>query len=225
MNLRLEPCTHEQAKYAVISWHYSHALPTPPLVTYGVWEEQSFRGCIIFGRGSSSNLHKPYGVAITDAAELVRIALREHATPVSRIIRIAVMLLRRDNPKLRLLISFADPNQSHHGGIYQASGWIYTGQSHPSKEYYDKRGRRYHSRQVSSSGVKTQYGKKCIVPRPEDLDAVTLQGKHRYILPLDRGMREQIESMRKPYPKRRSVGNPEDLSGEGGASPTPALHS
>tara|TARA_Y100001937_G_scaffold15460_1_gene21169 strand:+ start:461 stop:1114 length:654 start_codon:yes stop_codon:yes gene_type:complete len=38
-------------------------------------------------------------------------------------------------PKPTTLVSYADPNQNHSGYIYQATNWIYTGQSTPKKRY------------------------------------------------------------------------------------------
>jgi hypothetical protein len=50
--------------------------------------------------------------------------------------------------------------------------------------------------------------------------------KHKYALPLDAAMREQIAPLAKPYPKRaESIGSDvaDDQSEEGGATPTSAL--
>lgn len=38
-------------------------------------------------------------------------------------------------PKPMALVSYADPNQNHHGYIYQATNWLYTGESTPKKRY------------------------------------------------------------------------------------------
>ena len=55
--------------------------------------------------------------------------VRDHRTPVLRMIAISARILRRSNPGLRLVVSFADGSSwsGHHGGIYQAGGWIYLG--------------------------------------------------------------------------------------------------
>ena len=37
-DLRLDFCTHEAAKHAVLRWHYSRAMPSAKLVRIGVWE-------------------------------------------------------------------------------------------------------------------------------------------------------------------------------------------
>ncbi len=115
-------------------------------------------------------------------------------------------------------MSFADDAQNHHGGIYQAANWIYTGESSFKQEYIYK-GRRVPDRVVSQAVKERRVRRQDLTPAP------TL-GKHRYLYPLDAEMRAQIEPLRKPYPKRApeaSSDAPTAQVGEGGAAPTPAL--
>ena len=227
-SLKLDWCSHAAAKYAVEHWHYSHSLPTPPLVKIGVWEDERFIGCVIFGRGANNNMYKPYGLTVTEACELVRVALTQHVTPVSRIVAIAMKLLRQHAPGLRLIVSYADPNNGHAGGIYQAGGWVYSGQTGEDFQAIDRTGRVWHSRQVSRTGVSRQYGEYRRVPRFEQCRIIPLEGKHRYLMPLDEEMRRCIMPLAKPYPKPRatSIANdaPDQPTGnEGGVTPTVAL--
>jgi len=224
--LRLDWCSHAAARYAVEHWHYSRCMPTPPLVKIGVWEVGSFVGCILFSRGSNNNQLLPYGLQQTEGCELTRVALTTHRTAVSRLLAIAIKLLRTIATGLRLIVSYADPNHRHHGGIYQAAGWFYMGQTAPDRQYIDRAGRVWHRRQVSHTGVKRQYGSRRQVPKHRDCLKVPLQGKHRYVYPLDAAMRAQLLPLAQPYPKRApsSAGAaPTDLAGEGGSSPTGAL--
>lgn len=224
--LKLDWCSHEAAKYAVEHWHYSRSLPPPPHVRVGVWESGQFIGCVLFARGANKNLVTPYGLANTEGAELVRVALTQHVTPVSRIMSIACRMMAKANPGLRLIVSFADPFQSHHGGIYQASGWVYVGQSDPSVVYVDKTGREWHPRMVSKSGTKRVFGKMRRVVRIDQCRPEPRPGKYRYLMPLDDDMRSQIAHLAKPYPKRAGSLASEATSTpgrEGGATPTPAL--
>lgn len=226
--LKLDWCSHEAAKYAVEHWHYSKSLPTPPLVRVGVWEGGVFIGCVLFGRGASNNLLSPYGLNSTEGAELVRVALAKHSCPVSRIVAIAIRFLKKNSPGLRLIVSHADQNQGHHGGIYQAGNWIYSGTTSVDAAYIDREGRRWHSRMVSSTGIKTVYGKRRQVARPQDCRKIKLAGKHRYLMPLDDEMRARIAPLAKPYPKRAgssASGTSPVQGGGGGANPTPALSS
>lgn len=225
-DLRLDWCSYEAAKYACEKWHYTKSVPTPPLVRIGVWESKRFIGVVIFGRGASNNLLKPYGLSVTEGSELVRVALAKHQSPVSRIVAIALRMLHKSNPKLRIIVSHADVNEGHHGGIYQAGGWLYTGRTAKDITYVDDNGKKWHSRMVSPAGIKTAYGQKRRVPRPQDCEAIQLVGKHRYLMPLDDAMRAKILPLSKPYPKRAtSVASdtPANHAGEGGATPTVAL--
>lgn len=224
--LRLDWCSHEAAKYAVEHWHYSRSLPTPPLVKVGAWESGRFIGCVLFSRGASDSIGRPFSLQQTEIAELTRVALTGHQVSTSRIVRLAILLLRRCAPGLRLLISYADPNQGHHGGIYQAGGWLYLGKTAPDKAYIGPDGKRWHSRMVATSGRKKVYGAYRPVWRPEQCRPVALLGKHKYALPLDDAMRRQIEPLRQPYPKRAgsiAADAPAAQAGEGGSTPTPAL--
>lgn len=227
-NLKIDWATHEAAKYACENWHYSKSIPVPPLLKIGVWEQKKFVGVVIFSRGATPDLLKPYGLKQTEGCELTRIALFNHKSPVSRILSIAIKFVKKTNPKVRLIVSFADPSEGHHGGIYQATNWIYSGDSAPSFKYFDSSGRQWHPRQVSATGQKKQFGIVRRVPKTSECKKIKVLGKHRYLMPLDDEMRRQIEPLRQPYPKRAGsivADAPEVHSGEGGAEPTPALHS
>lgn len=227
--LRLDWCSHAAAKYAVEHWHYSRSLPTPPLVKIGVWEDERYVGVVLFSRGANNNLGKAFGLDSTEVAELTRVALTGHVTPVSRVLAVAVRMLRATAQGLQLIVSYADPSHDHHGGIYQAAGWVYCGQSPPSTEYVDQSGKQWHGRMVSSTGRKLVYGRSRTVLRHDECTSVVVPGKHKYLYPLDDAMRAQISPLAKPYPKRLRAGSiavdaPPFHGGEGGSIPTPALH-
>ena len=205
-NLKLAWCSHEAAKHACVKWHYSKSTPVPPLVKVGVWEDEKFIGVLIFSRGASSNLLKPYGLNQDQGCELTRVALNDHKTPVSRIMAIAFKFLKNNSPKLKLIVSFADPQYGHHGGIYQATNWIYSGDTAKAKEYWYK-GKRLHSRQVSEKGWNIQQGQKRKTVKPSQCKIIKTEGKHRYLMPLDKETKESIMYLSKPYPKRDTKAN------------------
>jgi hypothetical protein len=159
--------------------------------------------------------------------ELSRIALTEHCHPVSRIIRIALIFLRKQSPGLRLIVSFADQNQNHHGGIYQALGWIYTGPTNKTINYIDKYRRKWHTRQVSAIGMKPQYGVMRKAPRIDECTRVEELPKHRYLFPLDKELSRQLKPLARAFPKRRVTSDTGDTSAdhaeEGGSTPTVTL--
>ena len=211
-NLKIDWCSREAAQFACKNWHYSRSLPSCKLVTIGVWEDSRFIGTVIFSRGASPYLLTQYNLKMTEGCELTRVALDKHIHPVSRIIKIALKKLQELSPGLRLVVSFADPEQDHVGGIYQAGNWIYAGTSSPTIEYFIN-GRWQH--------VRNSYYKKT-----DKTPIRERRGKLSYLMPLDKDMRRQVEKLRKPYPKRvASIEN--DASGnqseEGGANPTATL--
>jgi hypothetical protein len=191
--LRLDWASHKSAKHACENWHYTESMPAGGRINVGVWEDERFVGVVIFGMGSGNATNGiRYGLKRShEMAELCRVALRKHNAPVSRIVKIAVQLLRKKCPKIRMLISMADPVQGHHGGIYQAGNWIFTGETAKDYEYQLPDGRFVHHR-TATMKLKSVAGRN---KRP-------LPGKYRYLMPLDAEMRERIEPLRKPYPKR-----------------------
>ena len=224
-DLRIDWATHAAAKYACENWHYSGSVPVPPLVKVGVWEFGKFIGVVMFSRGASSNLMKPYGLRQDEGCELTRVAMTKHAVAVSRVMKVAIAFLKKNSPALRLIVSFADPQYGHHGGIYQAGNWIYCGDTSSGVEYWNN-GKRLHSRQVSEKGWNIQQGAKRKTVKPSECRIVRTAGKHRYLMPLDDEMRKQIEPLRKPYPKRvRSIDGDATASQaeEGGSIPTRTL--
>ena len=198
-DLRIDWATHEAAKYACVNWHYSGCLPAGKLVKVGAWESGKFIGVVLFGRGATPNLGRPYNLGQDECVELVRIALTNHENAVSRIAALAMKFLHKANPKLRLIVSFADQSQGHHGGIYQAGNWVYNGQGDPAK-FYMIRGKLTHPRSIGAKGlVQNIHGARKIDPNATVVD---VPGKHRYLMPLDADMRARIMPLAKPYPKR-----------------------
>lgn len=225
-NLRLDWCSHEAAKFAVEHWHYSRRMPKSKLAKVGVWENGTFIGAVIFGVGATPELSKPYGLTMQQVAELVRVALSKHQTATTRIVAIAVKMLKREMPGLRLLVSFADSAQGHHGGIYQGGGWIYTGDSFG--RYIRTNGKVEHPRSLGSrygvGGQSLKWLRENVDPNAEIISAAA---KYRYLMPLDDAMRDKIAPLALPYPKRASEASsdaPTVQVGEGGAAPTPTLH-
>ena len=227
VELKLDWCSHQAAKYAVEHWHYSKSLPPPPHNRIGVWEQNKYIGCVLFSRGATGNLGKPYGLLQTQCCELTRVALQSHKTPVSRIISIALLFLKKQCPGIVLVISFADPNQGHHGGIYQSGGWVYSGKTEPSVQYISPDNKIWHPRMIKKQGFTTCYGIKRKTLTPSECVKIAQCGKHRYLKPLNSEMRKQIEPLRKPYPKKCATSIENDAAGfqpeKGGVIPTVAL--
>lgn len=223
--LWLAPCTHADARHACEAWHYSQRLPAAWRAgRIGVWEHGQFIGAVLFGPGATPNIGKPYGLDQTQVGELVRVALASHQTPVTRIVSIAIRLVQKARPGLRLLVSYADPMQGHHGGIYQGGGWIYAGTTQPDTFFLVK-GRLTHRRSIGSLAGGRQTLAWVQANLDPNAEVIKTPGKHRYLMPLDSDMRSRIVNLTQPYPvrvKQATAGNPPD---GGGAAPTHTLQS
>ena len=61
---------------------------------------------------------------------------------------------RHSLPGLRLIVSYADKDQNHHGGIYRATNWIYEGLFGVGTLGIHCEGKKVHPRSVAAKGVK-----------------------------------------------------------------------
>lgn len=216
-NLKIDWATHEAAKFACKNWHYSKCLPAGVLVKVGIWENEKFIGVVLFSRGANLNLCKPYGLTQTECCELTRIAMTKHITPVSKILSLAIRFFKKLNPGMRLIVSFADPSENHHGGIYQATNWIYAGKSNDAK-FGLLNGKEVHRKTISTFSAEKRKALKWVL-KP---------GKHRYLMPLDDFTKKRLQNLKQPYPKRAGSKVNVAISDqgiEGGVIPTPALQS
>jgi hypothetical protein len=203
-------------------------MPCSKTAKIGVWENGRFIGAIIFAWGANLRLAGEYGLKLTECAELCRVALTDHETPVSRIVSISIKMLKRHCPGLRLLASYADPAQGHVGSIYQAMGWVYVGERSGTSEIM-LNGKPTHRRTVSSK-FKTssvEWLRRHVDPQAA---GVPTPAKHKYLLALDTDMLKQIKRLEKPYPKRQCASGVENdtpavQAGEAGEIPSGALQS
>jgi hypothetical protein len=189
-------------------------MPAGKITKVGAWESDRYIGCVLFSRGANNNLGSPYGLEQTEVCELTRIALTTHYAPVSRIVAVAFRFLLRNSPGLRLIVSYADPIQGHHGGVYQAGGWIYAGPSQAQSEVM------YNGKIMHKRTANALFG------TIKGMHKSPVMWKHKYLMPLDDEMRAKIAPLAKPYPKstrvkKQDAGHPPAL---GGAVPTDTLH-
>jgi hypothetical protein len=200
-DLRVDWATHEAARYACEHWHYSGCLPGGSSMKIAAYEKDRFIGVVVFASGSSPQIPKSFSLKQTEFCELVRVALSGHRCQVSRIIGLALRVLSKKYPGLRLVASYADEGQGHHGGIYQASNWIYTGGN--TTHAYIIKGKRLHPMTLAKA-----YGKggQSVAWLQSNVDPhakrIKTSKKHRYLMPLDADMRARVLPLAKPYPKR-----------------------
>jgi hypothetical protein len=194
-DLVVAPCDIRAARHAIMKWHYSKTVPAGKLVKFGVWENEEFIGSVIYGRGTNRHIGSEYGLDQYEVCELVRVALTAHKTPVSQIVAESLKQLKTLNAGLRLVVSYADPEQGHEGTIYKAGNWIYVG-APPSMPYFIINGKKTHSRTAYVGGRNLQWYKDNV-----DSNAITVTppGKFKFIYPLDKQTRRKVAKLRLPY--------------------------
>lgn len=210
VKLRIDWCNFKAAEYAVKHWHYSRSMPASKTVKIGVWEDDRFVGAVIFSWGANQNLGAQWNLSMTQCCELTRIALDRHETPVTRIVAIALKMLKKQSPGVQLVVSYADCDEGHHGGIYAGGGWVYLGkvQLNGGTPKFLIRGKLMHGRSVHA---RWGAGAQNIAFLHEHIDpfaqVVYTSGKHKYVYPLNTAMRAVVLPLAQPYPKRPEVMN------------------
>ena len=199
MTLKLDWCSHEAAKWACEHWHYSGKMPSGKSVKVGVWEDGMFVGCVVFSGGANPSIGSPYGYGTESVCELTRVAMTAHRAPVSQVVSSAVGMFRSHSPGIVLILSFADPTHNHVGTIYQAMNWLYAGELHVGRRVIWN-GKLVHPRSVA----KRQFGRVTQMPGERGLTKIH-ETRHKYLLPLTRKLRRQLEPLAKPYPKREDA--------------------
>lgn len=195
IDLKIDWASFEATKFACKNWHYSHSVPAGKLVKIGVWENKIFKGVVIFSRGANRSIGSPYNLDQTKVCELTRIALTKHYTPVTKIVSIAIKMLKDFCPDIKLIVSYADADQGHKGQIYKAGNWIYTG--HILKDTKDAsiviRGKKTHGRTIHNryGNQKDRLGflHKNVDPTAY---AFVTKGKHKFLYVLDEKIRDDI---------------------------------
>jgi hypothetical protein len=201
--LEVDFCSNADARYACRKWHYNSRFPKSKIESLGVWEDGTFIGTVIFGRGACSKMGSPFGLDQTEVCELLRIALVDgHKAFVSQILSLAIRKLKEHSPGIKLIVSFADSAEGHLGILYQASNFFYLG----ARSYHALRihGEVRHPRAVhciygSRAGAQSiRWLRKHVDPKAE---RILTPPKHKYVKPLTKKMRKKLRPMALPYPK------------------------
>ncbi len=132
------------AKDIIVKYHYTHKW-TLCQVAYGIFykedEEDAFLdttkekliGCVIYanpvGRSAAASISDDLN--ISEVFELTRLFIHDGygKNIESYCIAQAIKLLNIDFPHIKCVLSYADGEQNHNGTIYQATGFLYQGNS------------------------------------------------------------------------------------------------
>lgn len=215
MTLKVAFATKKATQYACKHWHYAHKIPAGKLFPVGIWKDGHFLGVIIFSHGANKFIGKPYNLNQYQVLELTRVALRNHkGVFVSELLSKALAFLKEKQPKLVMLVSYADPMQGHKGGIYQATNWIYIGDT-PANRKYIQNGKTIHPHSAGDflrehknlwdnfNGSQLEFLQKY---RDKNIKMIKTLGKHKYLMPLNKKARRRLKKLALPYPKSATDG-------------------
>ena len=98
---------------------------------------------------------------------------------------------------MKMIVSYADPEQDHHGGVYQATNWIYLGITKGAKHFKSDKGFNIHSKSLctGNKGLATKLLK-------EGKIISVKKYKHKYIYPLEKNLWNIYKKQSKQYPTR-----------------------
>jgi len=192
-DLYIDYCSQKASEYSVYKWHYSKRMPKSKLVRFGVWEKGEFKGTVIYGLGANPKSGAFLQVDNFQCPELVRVALSTHKNPVSKIVGYTLRKLKKDYPKLKAVVSYADPEQDHKGKIYQAMNWYYLGTTSKAKVYIQN-GKEIHSKTISD---RIRFGK---LDKNHKLDYKITEGKYKYVYLYDKKLLNLIRDKILTYP-------------------------
>ena len=209
MNVFYQENAKRDAKHLVERCHYSHLMPNS--VYCASWH---LPGGLFGTRGrivAAASFAPPVAYhdslfATAPMLELKRL-VRDNELPCPPLSGLIAKACRRikELGLAELLISYADLDEDHHGGVYQACSWFYNGARAPSYGYYlivngDK---------VSTRGLKAAFGTANADRLQEMMPSASIEryqdrGKHLYWRPLTkkgRKIAEELKFVALPYPK------------------------
>jgi hypothetical protein len=184
--------------------HYLHSFPGGTKLAFGAFVGASLLGALTLGAGPANAYSLVDGATPDDCLTLSRLWLSDDLpkNSESRFIGIVTRALKR-NTGLKFLVSYADPAQGHLGTIYQATGWVYTGQSQATPLYDIGDGRQYHSRSLSHSFG--SHGLAHFQRHGLNVRLVPQEAKFRYLYFLDPTWQGKLGVPVLPYPKREAL--------------------
>lgn len=199
--IELRKATPKAVKYACLHFHYSKSVPS---VSYGynVYQDGEWCGVILYGLGATPNIASPFGMIQGEVLELVRVALNGKQNATSECVAASLRKLHEDAPQIKIVVSFADEDQSHVGTIYQATNWIYLGRhGEGDRSAFIINGKKTHRRTIGSAG-----GVQSLAWIRENLDPEATEfftkGKEKYIFVFNKRLRKKWLQSAKPYPKK-----------------------
>lgn len=193
-----------QCKEWILKKHYAKRIP-PIEHSYGLFDDKNILiGIITYGTPVSSNLREVFNNRFK-VIELNRLCINDKSDKncLSFFVSSSLNLL----PKPMVIISYADTAQNHHGYIYQATNFVYTGLSAKRTDWKIKGLEHLHGASIADMSrgkenradwMREKFG--------DDFYLADRSRKHRYFYFI--GSKKEVKAMKsmlpykvEPYPK------------------------
>jgi hypothetical protein len=138
------PLTYE----FILEKHYAQRMPGISFA-YGLFIDNKLEGILTIGKPASNTLCESIcGKEYRDYVfELNRLCTNE-GLPKNTLSQFVSKVLKSLSREEIILVSYADEGMNHHGYIYQATNWIYTGKTPKRRDTYAPEGK--HSRSAKA---------------------------------------------------------------------------
>lgn len=186
-NLEVSPCDVKTVRNFIETHHYSKSINGVKITQcFQVTFNSKLVGAVLFGE-LSTTAWKKFAKSEKEVLELRRLVLLDECekNSESRVISLTIKWIKKYLNNVKVIVSYADPNQGHTGVIYKASNFKYLGTSSSDTGFIDpESGKVYHSRALRTK-YKGEY--KPFVKRLRQLQEegllhkIILKGKHCYI--------------------------------------------
>lgn len=202
--MKVSKGTYKGALFACRHYHYSHQIPVTNFI-YNVWNDKGeWCGVIIYSPGANPNIAMPYDMWQGQVFELVRVALngKQGHGRTSEAVAMSLKMLKKEAPWIDLVVSYADMDQAHMGIIYQATNWIYVGETEINgRGAFIIFGKKMHTMSVGKKGWRQSllWLKENV---DENAEIFKTKGKRKYLYPMNKKIRRRINILAKPYPKK-----------------------
>lgn len=147
--MRIEKIKMKRARPFFREWHYSGGLGNAAMI-WGLLDADDLIAAIAYAVPCSNAARSAlFGAEHMDRVyDLQRMARSDRCdVPMSRFLAMSRAALLSHRPLTRGLTAFADSTEGHHGGVYQADNWLFTGTTGRARFWIDTEGRLRHPRQ------------------------------------------------------------------------------
>lgn len=184
--------------------HYSNSAGKVSAPCFALFRGDAMVGAAIYGRPSGRLLAASLwqGGNDSNTLELTRLFVID-GTGRNTESWFLAQCHRMLPPSIKLVVAFAAPDAHHHGGVYQASSWLYlgvgTGNCH--YHYVDGEGLYINKRRVWDYYKRERLPSERQAAAEMGLTRVAEDAKHVYVLPRYRWVRKRLKRAVLPYPK------------------------